>query len=146
MYGINYLLRGLLVFALFLSSSLVQSMSEISTTEDWEPEVQLVKGLLQAELIQLQGSENASFTSESIGGVRIYPAHLKAMYGVGQHILAEVEYNGKSYLYIRGQVWPIGDPGGASQLRLVAMTTRCVELAYKEQLLNACVVPQGGQP
>lgn len=72
--------------------------------------------------------------------------NLHAMYGVGSRVLAEVNVNGNTYLYLKGQTWPVGDDSGASQLRLLSMSSRCVLLAHKEAKHNLCLLPLGGQP
>lgn len=145
MYVINFLRCGLGTLGLLLCF-LVQAQPQAESPDfaALAAEAQWVEALLNAELTQLSTKQNRPLSPDAFGGGAHTAIYLKAMYGVGKHVLAEVEHNGKSYVYVRGQVWPIGDQKGLSQLRLLSMSTRCVELAYKEQTLSACVVPQGG--
>lgn len=110
--------------------------------------------ILVLELMQQEEQRLTSLSSAAIKDIRpLNVTHdaldsltLNAMYGVGQNVLAEVNFNGRTYLYLRGQVWPIGDETGQTQLRLLSMSKRCVLLAHKEQQHHLCVMPTGAQP
>ena len=110
-------------------------------------ETQLVLDLIRAENEQLQPSSaqpkrnHPVLVKEDYEGSRLV---LHAMYGVGKRVIAEVSFEGQLYLYLRGQSWPIGDQQGRSGLRLVSMSTNCVQLARQEEVFDACVLAQGG--
>lgn len=137
------------LFTVFLTAPSYAKQPLAEPNAKWEAEKTLVLDLMQQENQRL-----ASLASTPIKEIRPLVAKhdvldnlaLKAMYGVGQNILAEVSFNGSSYLYLRGQVWPIGDETGKSQLRLLSMSSRCILLAHKEQQHNLCVIPTGAQP
>lgn len=69
--------------------------------------------------------------------------HLRAIYGVGQRLLAEVHWQGQDYLYLKGQAWPLGHT--QNQLRLVKLAGRCITLAHQEQTHHVCIKNPGGQ-
>lgn len=105
---------------------------------------QVVRELMALENQQLQAPQRAATAA-----ITANPAStpnfegpdliLHAVYGVGQRLIAEVTFRGRSYLYLRGQAWPLGDPQGRSQLRLIEISSRCVRLVQKEQSFDACV-------
>lgn len=136
-------------FTAFWSGNLHAEPPDLEPTAEWEAEKTLVLDLMQQE-----GQRLALLASNPIKETRplvlsndvLDKLVLNAMYGVGQNVLAEVNFNGSTYLYLRGQVWPIGDEAGKSQLRLLSMSSRCVRLAHKEQQHNLCVIPTGVQP
>ncbi|WP_298050238.1 hypothetical protein [uncultured Paenalcaligenes sp.] len=116
----------------------------------WAEQSHLVRDLMRLEAEKLVApspvQKETSQLSSHINSDGPPQLYLRAMYGVGQRILAEVDFNGKTYLYLKGQTWPVGGELEPDQLRLVAMTAQCIELAYKEQSMKACVTPKGGQP
>lgn len=99
---------------------------------------QTVKQLMRLESERLLQSATVEKTSQSKEVTEVAP-HLVAMYGVGKRVVAEVLFNGRSYVYLRGQTWPVGDQVGKNQLRLLSMTSRCVHLAYQQQEHELCV-------
>lgn len=138
--------------ALCCAACLLSSASQAESTEPthWQEQTLLVKELMLSE------SEHLVTPRPMVKGEKTSPTQhvstqkeaptltLKAMYGVGKRIAAEVDFDGKSYVYLRGQTWPVGDEVGRSQLRLLAMTSRCIEVARQEEVFTACVVPRGG--
>ncbi len=71
--------------------------------------------------------------------------YLKAVYGVGKRLLAEVHWNGQDYLYLKGQTWPLGH-AQQKNLRLVKMAGRCITLAQQETQHHLCVNTPGAEP
>lgn len=69
---------------------------------------------------------------------------LKAMYGVGKRVLAEVQWNGRDYIYLKGQTWPLGNTS-SNTLRLLSMAGRCITLAHQDQTHQLCVASPGGE-
>lgn len=138
--------------ALCCAACLLSSASQAESTEPthWQDQTLLVKELMLSESEHLMTprstvkEEKTSSTQNTLMQKETLVPTLKAMYGVGKRIAAEVDFDGKSYVYLRGQTWPVGDKAGRSQLRMLAMTSRCVEMAYQEQMFTACVVPRGG--
>lgn len=111
-------------------------------------EQQLILDLIQAENARLAQPKTEPSVRPATKEVVVYEGPdlvLKAMYGVDTRILAEVSFRGETYLYLRGQVWPLGDQQGRSQLRLISMSARCIQVAHKEEHFDACVLPHGGQ-
>ena len=112
-----------------------------------QAEAQLVLDLIRAENEQLQPSVTQEKRNNTVLLKKEYEDPeliLHAMYGVGKRVIAEVSFEGQLYLYLRGQHWPIGDQQGRSGLRLVSMSTNCVQLALQEEVFDACLLPQGG--
>ena len=71
--------------------------------------------------------------------------YLKAVYGVGKRLLAEVHWNGQDYLYLKGQAWPLGHTQQQA-LRLVQMSGRCITVAQQEKHHQLCVNTPGAEP
>lgn len=150
MYGIKRKTIIISFFSIFLLMGKLHAEQVVAESEtEWETEKILVLNLMHQEEQRL-----TSLSSTAINDTRpLNLTHdfsdnltLHAMYGVGQNVLAEVNFKGKTYLYLRGQVWPIGDETGQSQLRLLSMSNQCVLLAHKEQQHNLCVIPTGAHP
>lgn len=121
---------------LFLPSLVIGSSS-------FETDRQQVHELMRLETEQLlqRSSVANSKTSES---PQTNLLRLKAIYGVGKRVLAEVHWNGQDYLYLKGQTWPLGN-GSSAPLRLIEMTGRCITLAQKDQTHQLCVASPGGE-
>lgn len=127
----------------FLSLMQSQAYAHSQVDESLQEQQQLVMDLILAESQQLKAPQARSKTlsvqkSPVFDGPELV---LRALYGVGQRLMAEVSFRGESYLYLRGQTWPMGDPQGRSQLRLLEISSRCVRLAHKEHHFDACVSP-----
>lgn len=141
----HYVVAG----ALFLGFKPVFALQDDGPSV-WAEQSHLVRDLMRLEAEKLVApspvQKETSQLSSHINSDGPPQLYLRAMYGVGQRILAEVDFNGKTYLYLKGQTWPVGGELEPDQLRLVAMTAQCIELAYKEQSMKACVTPKGGQP
>lgn len=142
----HYVVAG----ALFLGFKPVFALQDDGPSV-WVEQSYLVRDLMRLEAEKLAAPSSvrkmtSQASSPSTNSDVPPQLFLKAMYGVGQRILAEVDFNGKTYLYLKGQTWPVGGELEPDQLRLVAMTAQCIELAYKEQSMKACVTPKGGQP
>lgn len=68
---------------------------------------------------------------------------LVAIYGVGRKLMAEVQIDGQSLLFMRGRLQAIG-PGKAHEMRLLSMNSRCVELALGERRESLCAPASHG--
>ncbi len=68
---------------------------------------------------------------------------LQAIYGVGQRLLAEVTWQGQSYVYLKGQALPPGRKADASTLRLKSISARCVALQGPDRLFELCLGASG---
>lgn len=135
---------GLGVVLYLLGLQPLQAERSTDRDETLGEQQQLVRDLIAAETQQLQTASTAKATpikaqKSVVDGEPDVVLH--AVYGVGQRLVAEVAFRGESYLYLRGQVWPLGDPQGRSQLRLLELSSRCVRLAHKEQHFDACISP-----
>lgn len=150
MYVIKKIAVKMVVFStVFLTGNLHAEQFITEPTAEWESEKILVLDLMQQEgqrLALLASTPIKEIRPSALNNDVLDNLALNAMYGVGQNVLAEINFNGSTYLYLRGQVWPIGDETGKSQLRLLSMSSRCVLLAHKEQQHNLCVIPTGAQP
>ena len=68
---------------------------------------------------------------------------LQAIYGVGQRLLAEVSWQGQSYIYLKGQALPAGRKADASTLRLKSISARCIALQGPDRLFESCLGSAG---
>lgn len=70
---------------------------------------------------------------------------LVAIYGVGQQLLAEVSWEGQSYVFLKGKAAPVGR-NAAVTLRLKSLNSRCATLQEKDQRFELCLntTDQGG--
>lgn len=130
------------LFAIFPMCSLASN----STVAEPQAQALLVRDLIQKENERLAQGVVGSTVVSTPYTEQAQASHPKliAMYGVGKKVLAEVDFNGQQYLYVRGQTWPVGDVKGSSQLRLIKMSSRCAHLAFQKTEFNLCVTPQGG--
>lgn len=62
---------------------------------------------------------------------------LVAIYGVGPKLMAEIQIDDRTLLFMRGRAKPVG-PGKSHPLRLVSITPPCVQLKWKEQQESLC--------
>lgn len=147
MYEINSQRQQCLRLGLGVALCLCSFMplqAEEHSGQDLAEQQQLVRDLIAAENQLLQTPKAVKAMPIKTSKTPIYAGPdlvLRAVYGVGQRLVAEVSFRGESYLYLRGQSWPMGDPQGRSQLRLLEISSRCVRLAHKEQHFDACVSP-----
>ena len=68
---------------------------------------------------------------------------LQAIYGVGQRLVAEVLWQGQSYIYLKGQSLPAGRKADAVTLRLKSISARCIALQGPERLFELCLGSAG---
>jgi hypothetical protein len=65
---------------------------------------------------------------------------LQAIYGVGKKLAAEVRVGAATYLYMRGQPFPVGQRNAdESVFVLREMSSSCVRLERRSQQLNLCL-------
>lgn len=64
-------------------------------------------------------------------------ARLVAIYGVGTRLMAELDVDGQILLFMRGRPEAVG-PGRKHAMRLVDMTSRCVEVSMGGQRESLC--------
>lgn len=111
--------------------------------------------MLVRELMRLDAEQAAlrlrKGTSSAAGGAVMTPMpqvrggsgqprpKLQAIYGVGQRLLAEVSWQGQSYIYLKGQTLPAGRKADASTLRLKSISARCIALQGPDRLFESCL-------
>lgn len=66
---------------------------------------------------------------------------LKAIYGVGQQLMAEVAFDQVIYLYRHGQALPVGVAAGEDVYLLENITSSCVDLRTSETSHHLCLQP-----
>lgn len=72
---------------------------------------------------------------------------LQAIYGVGKHLYAEVAHRGRTMVFAKGLVQPIGAPDGNAVYRLAGITGRCVRLEVDGAGHTLCLPhKKGAQP
>ena len=115
--------------------------------------------MLVRELMRLDAEQAAlrlrKGTSSAAGGTVMTPTpqlrgdsgqlrpKLQAIYGVGQRLLAEVSWQGQSYIYLKGQALPAGRKADASTLRLKSISARCIALQGPDRLFESCLGSAG---
>lgn len=86
---------------------------------------------------KLQGSKGLQ-GSAVLGGET--SPRLQAIYGVGKKLAAEVRVGSATYVYMRGQPFPVGQRrADESVFVLRDMNTSCVRLERQSQELNLCL-------
>ena len=110
---------------------------------DFQLDQTQVLDLMRQETEKLLGPPvaHSPSTEKTIQAESLY---LKALYGVGKRVLAEVHWNGHEYLYLKGQAWPLGNTKQKA-LRLIEMAGRCITLAQGEQTHHLCVNVLGAE-
>lgn len=136
MHGIKLSLRWALVVVLGCWGAAQSANSE--QTLDQLRVVELMRQETE-KLLQPQPSKSSGPSAQTPDEM----PHLRAIYGVGQRLLAEVHWQGQDYLYLKGQAWPLGHT--KNQLRLVKLAGRCITLAHQEQTHHVCIKNPGGQ-
>lgn len=112
-------------------------------SSSFETDQQQVHELMRLETEQLL-QRSSGVSPKASESLQTNSLRLKAIYGVGKRVLAEVDWNGRDYLYLKGQTWPLGH-SSASALRLIEMAGRCITLAQHEQTHRLCVASPGGE-
>lgn len=86
---------------------------------------------------KLQGSKGSQSSAVLSGETS---PRLQAIYGVGKKLAAEVRVGSATYVYIRGQPFPVGQRrADESVFVLRDMNTSCVRLERQSQELNLCL-------
>lgn len=113
------------------------------TRSDFQLDQTQVLDLMRQETEKLLGPP-VVHNSSTKSAIKTESLYLKALYGVGKRVLAEVHWNGHEYLYLKGQAWPLGHTKQKT-LRLVKMADRCITLAQEEQSHHLCVNVSGAE-
>lgn len=64
---------------------------------------------------------------------------LQGIYGVGKRLLAEVQWQGETYIYLNGRALPVGRVADANTYLLHAIQSRCVQLARADTRVTLCL-------
>lgn len=64
---------------------------------------------------------------------------LKAIYGVGQRLLAEVQWQGRTYVYLKGHALPVGRKAEKNIYALRSIAARCVILRRDDAEIELCL-------
>ncbi len=123
-----------------LVQSLVGGVTHAANAVDLALDQKRVLELMRQETEKLMPSGVDSVGVTTRGTDSLY---LKAMYGVGKRLLAEVHWNGQDYVYLNGHTWPLGQ--AQKSLRLIRMAGRCITLGLQETQHQLCVRTPGGE-
>lgn len=117
---------------------------------DPEGDVMSVRELMRLETgLALRQARQQARVAEGRGGEAIPVAssgadlELLAIYGVGSKLLAQVRHGGRTLVYLRGNVLPVGakDAPGAPVFRLLGLSGSCIELGREEVSHTLCLSP-----
>ncbi|MBC2770309.1 hypothetical protein [Pusillimonas minor] len=64
---------------------------------------------------------------------------LQGIYGVGKRLLAEVQWQGETYIYLNGRALPVGRVADPKVYLLQAIQSRCVQLARGDARVTLCL-------
>lgn len=64
---------------------------------------------------------------------------LQGIYGVGKRLLAEVQWQGETYIYLNGRALPVGRVAENNVYLLQAIQSRCVQLARGDTRVTLCL-------
>lgn len=70
---------------------------------------------------------------------------LKGIYGVGKRLLAEVQWQGHTYVYLNGRALPLGRVADPNGYLLQGIQSRCVQLARGDSRLTLCLDQDGAE-
>lgn len=131
--------------ALCLSAGSAWASGELDELLADQVSVRELMRLETAQALQRARGSNgygAATGSSAMAGLPVRKAgagvmRLVAIYGVGRKLMAEVQVDGQTLLFMRGRLQAVG-LGKAHEMRLLGMNSRCVELALGERRESLC--------
>ncbi|MBV6271584.1 hypothetical protein KVP09_01445 [Alcaligenaceae bacterium CGII-47] len=134
--------EGLACAMCLLGVTWAQAPDQLPTADPEAWEVQSVRELMQRDIERSLNQARRQMDQPSVvvdSPVGRQLPRLVAMYGVGRSLIAEVLVGSRAFLYMRGQVHPVGYVNDQEVYQLRGMNGSCIVLQKAQHSHSLCL-------